>query len=94
MVIVAAVWTPDPLTLPAGATVQDLQHVVDRFRQAAFDAPLLSTARLLSYYSVLWPSVMLATAWKVVSRVRLGPTLAVGAFLLLLLGGMAGLASS
>ena len=63
-----------------------MQEAVNRYRDGAFDAPLLSTARLMSYYSVIWLSAMLAISWKVVSRVRLGPALAVGVFLLLLFG--------
>jgi hypothetical protein len=94
MVLVAIAWTPAPLVLPSGASLADLQEVVNRYRHAAFDTPLMSTARLLSYYSVLWLSVMLAISWKVVSRVRLGPALAVGVFLLLLFGMMGGLSTS
>lgn len=89
MVIVAVAWTPDPLTLPVGASLQDMQEAVNRYRDAAFDAPLLSTARLMSYYSVIWLSAMLAVSWKVVSRVRTATTIAAGVFLLVLLGGIA-----
>lgn len=88
MVGVAVAWTPDPLTLPVGASLQDVQEAVNRYRDAAFDAPLLSTARLISYYSVVWLCAMLAVSFRVSSRVRIGQTVAVGVFLLLLFGGL------
>lgn len=94
MVIVAFVWIPEPLNLASGASLQELQQAVYRYRDAAFDTPLLSTARLISYYSVVWLCAMLAVSFRVSSRVRIGQTVAVGVFLLLLFGGMSVLTAS
>jgi hypothetical protein len=88
MVVVAVAWTPAPLSLPAGASLLEVRQAVERYRDAASEGPLLSTARLMSYYSILWLCTTLAISLKVVSRLRIGATLAAGAFLTALLGGL------
>ena len=40
---------------------------MERYRETMLSSPLLSTGRLLSYYSLLWLAVVLSVALKVVT---------------------------
>ena len=67
MILLAWVWVPEPIRLPAGPSTAELLSTVQRYRETMQSAPLLSTGRLLSYYSLLWLAAVLSVALKVVA---------------------------
>ena len=66
MILIAWVWVPEPLRLPSGPSTSDVLTAVYRYRDAMLSGPLLSTGRLLSYYSLLWLAAVLSAALTVV----------------------------
>ena len=66
MIVIANVWVPEPIRLPTGPSTVDVLTAVSRYRDAMLSGPLLSTGRLLSYYSLLWLAAVLSVALKVV----------------------------
>ena len=67
MIFIAWVWVPAPIQLPAGPATTELMAVVQRYLETVQSERLLSTGRLLSYYSLLWLAVVLSSALKVVA---------------------------
>ena len=67
MILIAWVWVPVPIRLPAGPSTAELLAVVQGYRETMQSEPLLSTGRLLSYYSLLWLAGVLSAALKVVA---------------------------
>mgnify|MGYP001156504041 CR=1 FL=1 len=67
MILIAWVWVPEPLRLSTGSST-DVLTAVYRYRDAMLSGPLLSTGRLLSYYSLLWLAAVLSVALTVVCR--------------------------
>ena len=67
MTLSAWVWVPEPIRLPAGPSTVDVLTAVQRHRDTMLSGSLLSTGRLLSYYSLLWLAAVLSIALKVVT---------------------------
>ena len=82
MIFVAWVWAPEPLRLPTGPSIAEVLTAVRHYRQAMLSAPLLSTSRLLSYYSLIWLAAVLSVALKVVTGLSLRATVVVAMVLL------------
>ena len=59
MIVIAWVWAPEPIRLPAGPSTAEVLTAMERYRETMLSSPLLSTGRLLSYYSLLWLAVVL-----------------------------------
>ena len=55
-----------PWGLPLGASQAEVLVHVHRYQRALEVLPLLSTARLLSYYSLLWLAGVVAIGLKIV----------------------------
>jgi hypothetical protein len=66
MIAIAWVWVPEAFSLPAGASTAELIIQVQRYRASMVAGPLLSTGRLLSYYSMFWLAAVLGIALMVV----------------------------
>ncbi len=66
MILIAWVWVPEPMRLPVGRSTAELLTEVQRYRETMRSGPLLSTGRLLSFYSLLWLAAVLSIALKVV----------------------------
>jgi hypothetical protein len=88
MLYVAATLAPQALPVAAGSTLQEVHDAVLRYQTAMFAEPLMSTARVLSYVSILWLCIMLAIALKVVARLRVAATLSAALFLAVVLEGL------
>ncbi len=67
MILIAWVWVPDPIRLPAGLSTAELLTQVRDYQATLLSEPLLSTGRLLSYYSLVWLAAVLSIALKVVT---------------------------
>ena len=78
MLAIAWYWTPAPLRLPVGASEAEIMDQVGRYQMTARSGPLMSTGRLLEYYSLLWLSAVLAVALKVVGSLSVRATVVVG----------------
>ena len=77
MIIIASVWVPPPIRLPAGPSTAEMLAVVHGYSETMHSEPLLSTGRLLSYYSLLWLAAVLSAALKVVARLSTRATVVV-----------------
>jgi hypothetical protein len=77
MVAIAWVWAPDPLRVPAGSSTMELLIQVQHYHTTMLSGPLLSTGRLLSYYSLFWLAAVLSIALKVVDRLSILATVAI-----------------
>jgi len=66
MIAIAWVWVPESFTLPSGVSAAELLFEVRRYRSTLLSEPLLSTGRLLSFYSLLWLAAVVSIALKVV----------------------------
>ena len=66
MIAIAWAWVPEPIRVPAGPSIAEVLTTVERYRDTMLSSPLLSTGRLLSYYSLNWLAVVLSVALKVV----------------------------
>ena len=75
MILIAWIWVPEPVRLPVGPATAALPVVVQRYRDTILSGPLLSTGRLLSYYSLLWQAAVLSVAFKVVAGLSTRATL-------------------
>ncbi len=82
MILIAWVWVPEPLRLPVGRSTAELLTEVQRYRETMRSGPLLSTGRLLSFYSLLWLAAVLSIALKVVSDLSTRATIIVAMVLL------------
>lgn len=81
MLAIAWYWTPEPLSLPAGASRPEILEQVGRYQTTVLSDPLMSTGRLLEKYSLLWLSAVLAIALKVVGSLSVRATVAAAAVL-------------
>lgn len=81
MIVIAWAWAPEPMRLPAGSAAE-LLSATYRYRDAMQAGPLLSTGRLLSYYSLLWLAAVLSLALQAVAGLSTRATVAAAAVLL------------
>ena len=81
MVLIAWVWVPEPIRLPVGPSSAELLAAAHGYRETMWSAPLLSTGRLLSYYSLLWFAAVLSAALKVVAGLSTRATVVVAVIL-------------
>lgn len=81
MIVIAWLWTPEPMRVPVGASDTELLEALGRYQRGIQSEPLLSTGRLLGHYSSLWLSAVLAIALKVVGSLSVRATFLVGAVL-------------
>ena len=81
MILIAWVWVPEPIRLPAGPSTAEVLTQMQRYRDTMLSGPLLSTGRLLSYYSLLWLAAMLSIALKVVTGLSTRATVVVAVVL-------------
>lgn len=65
MCLVAVVWVPPPLDLQLHASMSQIEHAIDVYRQALASDPLISTGRSLYYASLAWLVALLACILKV-----------------------------
>ena len=77
MIAIAWVFVPDPLRLPVGSSTVELLTEEQRYRATMLSEPLLSTGRLLSYYSLLWLATVLSIALAVVDGLSTQATVAI-----------------
>ena len=82
MILIAWVWVPEPMRLPLGRSTAEVLTAVQRYRETMRSGPLLSTGRLLSFYSLLWLAAVLSTALKVVTGLSTRATVVVAMVLL------------
>lgn len=66
-VLIAYFWSPGESGLGSGLSIEDVRLAVERQHAAIMASPLLSTGRLLSYYSTVWLVVLLSAALKAVT---------------------------
>jgi len=66
-VLIAYFWSPAESGLGSGTSLEHVSQAVDRQHAAITASPLLSTGRLLSYYSTVWLVVLLSAALKAVT---------------------------
>ena len=76
MLAITWYWTPEPLSLPVGASQSEILEHVGRYQTTILSDPLMSTGRLLEKYSLLWLSAVLAIALKVVGSLSVRATVA------------------
>ena len=81
MLAIAWYWTPEPLSLPVGASRPEILEQMSRYQTTMLSDPLMSTGRLLEKYSLLWLSAVLAIALKVVGSLSVRATVAAGTVL-------------
>ena len=81
---VAVVWEPEAIRLPAHASMSDVPAALELHRAAADATPLISTKRILSYYSTMWLVALLCICLKVVSGFSPRATYCAGAVLLVI----------
>ena len=67
MILIAWFWVPDPIRLPVGLSTAELLSWMRHYQATMLSGPLLSTGRLLSYYSLVWLAAVLSVALKVVT---------------------------
>ena len=84
MILIAWVWVPEPMRLPVGRSTAELLTDVHRYRETMRAGPLLSTGRLLSFYSLFWLAAVLSIALKVVTGLSTRATVVVAMVLLTL----------
>ena len=82
MILIAWVWVPEPMRLPLGRSTAEVLTAVQRYRETMRSGPLLSTGRLLSFYSLLWLAAVLSVALKVVTGLSTRATVVVAMVLL------------
>ena len=82
MILIAWVWVPEPMRLPVGCSTAELLTEVQRYRETMRSGPLLSTGRLLSFYSLLWLAAVLSIGLKVVTGLSTRATVVVAMVLL------------
>jgi len=82
MILIAWVWTPEPMRLPSGLSTIELLTEVHRYRETMRSGPLQSTGRLLSSYSMLWLAAVTSIALKVVTGPSLSANVVVAMMLL------------
>ena len=70
------------MRLPVGRSTAELLTEVQRYRETMWSGPLLSTGRLLSFYSLLWLAGVLSIALKVVTGLSTRATAVVAMVLL------------
>ena len=81
MIAIVWYWTPAPLRLAVGASEADVMEQMTSYQLTVRSGPLMSTGRLLEYYSLLWLSAVLAMALKVVGSLSVRAAVAVGTVL-------------
>ena len=81
MLAITWYWTPEPLSLPVGASRSEILEHVGRYQTTVQSDPLMSTGHLLENYSLLWLSAVLAIALKVVGSLSVRATVAAGTVL-------------
>ncbi len=81
---VAVVWEPEAIRLPAHASASDVPAALELHRAAADATPVISTKRILSYYSTMWLVALLSICLKVVSGFSPRATYCSGAVLLVI----------
>jgi hypothetical protein len=77
MVIIAWLWTPTPIEVPAGASTVVVLVEIREYQSTVLSEPLLSTGRLLSWYSLAWLIIVLALMLRTIDRLSFGATLTV-----------------
>ena len=90
---IALIWEPDAMRLSSGASTAEFLVAINRYRDTLLAAPLPSTVRLLSVYSLIWLATVLSIALKVTTRAPIGTTVAAALALLIICAGapMAGM---
>jgi hypothetical protein len=68
MVVVAYLWSPEPIWVPPGASVEELRITVQEYREAMFAWGPLVASRIIGYYSLIWLVGLMSVSLKVVSR--------------------------
>ena len=81
MIIIVSYWMPEPLRLASGLSDTEIMQQVARYSASIHSGPLMSTGKLLHYFSQLWLSAVLAIALKVVGSLSVRATFAVGTVL-------------
>ena len=82
MILIAWVWVPEPVRLPSGSSAAELLTAAQRYRETMQSGALLSTGRLLSYYSLLWLAAVLSIALKAVAGLSTRATVGTACVLL------------
>jgi hypothetical protein len=88
MVLVAWFWVPEDIRIPVHATPYEVWTAVETYRAEMLSAPMLSTARILWFYSMAWLACQLSVSLKVVSGI---PVRAAAVVAVALFAGFAGL---
>ena len=81
MIVIVSYWMPEPLRLASGLSDTEIMQQVARYSASIHSGPLMSTGKLLQYFSQLWLSAVLAIALKVVGSLSVRATFAVGTVL-------------
>jgi len=83
-VVLVHLWSAGEPAASAWASLEDLSRGLDVQRAATLGSPLLSTARLLSYYSSAWYALVITASLQAVTGMKTRGTWLAAAFLLAL----------
>lgn len=87
-VLIAIAWSPGTPTVGTAPSLEEIRRAIESQRVAMAASPLLSTGRLLSYYSTVWFVGMLSAALKTVTGLGTTAVWMAAAFLLALFVGV------